>query len=362
MVFPDEERVELRDVDPPALSRPDQVLIRILEVGVCATDREICAFEYGTPPDGSDHLVLGHESLGEVVETGAEVSRVTPGDLVVPMVRRPCGHAVCAPCREERQDFCITGDFVERGIKGEHGFMTELVLDAERYLNVVPPELRDIAVLTEPLTIAEKALAQVHDVQDRLPWGEGPHRAVVLGAGPVGLLGAMVLVHVGFDTTVYSLLPKPNDGAELAEALGCEYVSSEEVTPAELAERIGGIDLVYEGAGASGIAFDLMAELGANGIFAFTGVPGHKAPSPVDTDRLMRNLVLGNQVVVGTVNAAREHYEAAIRDLGAFDARWPREVRDLITGRYPLADHRKLLFGEAGGIKNVFAVADGDGG
>jgi glucose 1-dehydrogenase len=358
-VTPAEQRVELGDHEPPELTRPDDVLIRVLEVGVCGTDREICAFEYGTPPEGSDYLVLGHECLGEVIEIGSDVSRVRVGDLVVPMVRRPCPHQDCLPCRDQRQDFCVTGDFVERGIKGAHGFMTELVLDSECYLNVVPPGLREIAVLTEPLTIAEKAMAQVRDVQDRLPWGDGPHRAVVLGAGPVGLLGAMALVNAGYETTVYSLLPKPNDGAAMAESLGCEYVSSQEVTPPELADRIGDIDLVYEGAGASGIAFQLIAELGPNGIFAFTGVPGHKAPTPVDTDLLMRNLVLGNQVVLGTVNAGREHFEAGIRNLGAFDERWPDSVRGLITGRYPLAEHRKLLFGKTGGIKNVFALTDG---
>jgi threonine dehydrogenase-like Zn-dependent dehydrogenase len=356
-VFPAQERVELGDVEPPSMAEDDDVLLRVLDVGACGTDREICAFNYGTPPVESDYLVLGHECLAEVVEAGPGVSRVAVGDLVVPMVRRPCAHPDCLPCRDQRQDFCVTGDFVERGIKQAHGFMTELVVDSERYLNVVPAALRDIGVLAEPLTIAEKARAQVYDVQDRLPWGDGPHRAVVLGAGPVGLLGTMMLVNAGYDTTVYSLLPKPNPGAAMAEALGCEYVSSQEVTPAELARGIGRIDLVYEGAGASGIAFELIAELGANGIFMFTGVPGHKAPTPVDTDLLMRNIVLRNQILVGTVNAGREHYEAAISDLAAFDARWPDQVRGLITGRYPLSEHRKLLFGKAGGIKNVFALA-----
>jgi glucose 1-dehydrogenase len=356
-VLPADERVELADVEAPAMTADDDVLIRVLEVGVCGTDREICSFAYGTPPDGSDRFVLGHECLGEVVEVGSAVTRVQQGDLVVPMVRRPCAHSDCLPCRNHRQDFCVTGDFSERGIKEAHGFMTELVVDSDQYLNVVPPELRDIGVLTEPLTIAEKARSQVDDVQDRLPWGKGPHHAVVLGAGPVGLLGTMMLVNAGFETTVYSLLPKPNPGAEMAESLGCEYVSSSEVTPAELADRIGGIDLVYEGAGASGIAFELLAQLGANGVYLFTGVPSHGKPRTVDTDLLMRHIVLNNQILMGTVNAGRAHYEDAIRDLAAFDARWPDSVRTLITGRFPLEDHRKLLLGKAGGIKNVFAVA-----
>src|SRR5262249_35488972 len=188
-----------------------------------------CAFQYGTPPDGESRLVIGHESLGEVVEVGAGVTHVEPGDLVVPMVRRPCPHAHCAACRAGRQDFCFTGDFAERGINGLHGFMTELVVDDAQYMHVVPAALRDVAVLVEPLTIAEKALLQVDDIQERLPWAcaptpgaprPTPHRAVVLGAGPVGLLGAMALAARGFDTSIYSRERAPNPKARLAEAIG----------------------------------------------------------------------------------------------------------------------------------------------
>ena len=206
--------------------------LRVLEVGICGTDKEICAFEYGTPPEGSEYLVIGHESLGEVVEVGAAVKRVKPGDLVVPMVRRPCPHQECLACREGRQDFCYTGDFTERGIKQQHGFMTEYVVDDERYMNVVPRELRDVAVLVEPLTIAEKGLTQLWQVQQRLPWacpvepGKPAaycHRAVVLGAGPVGLLGAMVLANNGFQTFVYSQETKPSAKSHVVESIGATY-------------------------------------------------------------------------------------------------------------------------------------------
>src|SRR5213078_4594126 len=205
-VFPGKRQVQLIDREPPRLAAPTEVRLRMLDVGVCGTDREICAFQYGTPPAGHDHLVIGHESLGEVVEVGAAASRLKPGDLVVPMVRRPCPHADCVACRAGRQDFCFTGDFSERGIKGLDGFMTETVVDDERYMHVVPRSLRDVAVLVEPLTIAEKALIQVSQVQQRLPWAcavepgkprRACHRAVVLGAGPVGLLGAMALAAAG---------------------------------------------------------------------------------------------------------------------------------------------------------------------
>ena len=365
-VFPADHEVRLLDVAPPRLTRPTEVKLRMIDVGVCGTDREICAFEYGLPPAGGDHLITGHESLGMVIETGPGVTRVRVGDLVVPMVRRPCPHETCVACRSGRQDFCYTGDFTERGIKGRHGFMTELVVDDESYMNPVSRELRDVAVLVEPLTIAEKALAQVWQVQQRLPWqcpeearaGRGHcRRAVVLGAGPVGILGAMALAVAGFEVFVYSRDPQPNPKAALVESIGAQYVSSESASIDELAETVGNIDLVYEAAGASKLSFDVMRVLGTNGIFVFTGVPGRKAPVEVDTDLIMRNLVLKNQVVFGTVNAARESFEAAIRDLGIFVERWPGAVRSLITGRFPIEAHRDLLLGKSSGIKNVLALS-----
>jgi threonine dehydrogenase-like Zn-dependent dehydrogenase len=366
-VVPERREVVVVSEEPPRLASPTDVRLRMLEVGVCGTDREICAFEYGTPPPGSAHLVIGHESLGEVVDVGAGVSRVRPGDLVVPMVRRPCPHTTCVACRAGRQDFCFTGDFAERGISRLHGFMTEVVVDDERYMNVVPAALRDVAVLVEPLTIAEKALLQVAQVQQRLPWAcpevpagrpaEACHRAVVLGAGPVGLLGALALVARGFDTWVYSREPAPNPKADLVAAIGGHYASSEETSPEALAERVGNVDLVYEATGASKLAFATLGALGTNGIFVFTGVPGRKAPIEIDADVIMRNLVLKNQVVFGTVNASREAFEAAIRDLALFRERWPAAVRSLITGRYPLEAHRDLLVGRAQGIKNVLTFA-----
>jgi len=334
----------------------------MLEVGVCGTDREICAFQYGTPPSGSGHLVIGHESLGEVVEVGSGVSRVKIGDLVVTMVRRPCDHDNCLACRSDRQDFCYTGAFAERGIKGAHGFMTEIVVDDQKYMNVVPRTLGDVAVLVEPLTIAEKALTQIWQVQQRLPWdcphvthkGRGHcHTAVVLGAGPVGLLGAMALAAVDFDVYVYSREAAPNPKSQIVAAIGGHYVSALSDSVQQLADRVGNIDVVYEATGASSISFEVLKVLGTNGIFVFTGVPGRKAPIEVDTDLIMRDLVLKNQVVFGTVNASRSTFEDAIRDLGDFMERWPDAVRALITGRYPIEAHRELLLGEAIGIKNI---------
>ena len=362
-VNPGKREVGVIDHPAPEISHATEVKFRTLEVGICGTDREICRFDYGNPPVGFEHLVLGHEGLGVVIEVGTEVHNIHPGDLVVPTVRRPCHHEHCTPCRNDRSDFCTTGHFVERGIKEYHGFMTEYVVEQERYLCVVPPALRDVAVLMEPLTVAEKALIQIWPIQKRLHW-ECPivpdrapghcRKAVIVGAGPIGILGAMAFKVAGFDTYVYSRSKKPNPKSELVESFGVPYLSSEEVSPQQLAERLGNIDVVYEAVGGAKIAFDVLPVLGLNGIFVFTGIPGFPLPHiTIDGELIMRNMVLKNQVVLGTVNAGRDAFQNAIHDLGVFMQRWPDAVRAVITGRHQLDNARELLIGKANGIKNV---------
>ncbi len=315
---------------------------------------------------GSDYLVIGHESLGEVIEVGPAASRVNVGDLVVTTVRRPCPHPECRPCRAGYPDFCITSDYTERGIKGEHGFMTEYVVDHERYMHVVPPELRDVAVLTEPLTIAEKARDQIRQIARRLRWlipdipedtpqdtRRLPLTAVVLGAGPVGLLGAMTLMVAGCETFVYALAPAPNPNSNIVEAIGGKYFSQGKVPVEEQTALFGHIHLIYEATGVSRLAFEAWKLLGPNSIFIFTGVPSLKGPIEVDTDLLMRNIVLKNQIIFGTVNASAENFDEAIRDIGVFHRRWPEALGALITSRSAPEEAPGVLLGNIGGIKNV---------
>src|SRR5690242_783265 len=227
-VFPNRRSLGVvNDFPAPKITNPTEVRMRVLSVGVCGTDREIASSGYGTAPQGSDYLVLGHECIAEVIEAGPEVEKLKPGDLVIPMVRRPCDDPSCVACRAGRQDFCYTGHYRERGIKEMHGFMTEAIVDEAQYMNYVPPAIREVAVLVEPLTIAEKGLIQALQIQNRLPWGRDvyQHRAVVLGAGPVGLLGAMTLRNAGFSVTVYSRSRAPNESATIVRAIGGEYIS-----------------------------------------------------------------------------------------------------------------------------------------
>jgi threonine dehydrogenase-like Zn-dependent dehydrogenase len=259
------------------------------------------------------------------------------------------------PCRAGRQDFCITGDYKERGIKQMHGFLTEQIVDDARYMNHVPQGIRDVAVLVEPLTIAEKGLLQALEIQKRLPWGTQTHRAVVLGAGPVGLLGAMALRNAGFDVTVYSRDREPNPAADIAKATGAKYTSSQDKSTEQMAAEIGNIDLIYEATGNSRFAVEVLEVLGTNGVFILTGVPGKHPPSEVDTDRVMGNMVLKNQCLLGTVNAGKDAFLNAVKDLTAFHAAWPATLQNLITGRFPLERFAEPIRNQAG-IKNIVEI------
>ncbi len=361
-VFQKNREIKLIEQAEPRITGPNEVKLKILDVGVCGTDRHICTFAFGTPPEGSDYLILGHEALGEAIEVGTEVHHLKAGDLVVPVVRHPCTDPGCRTCRAGRQDFCFTGTYIERGIERLHGYMTEMVVDDASYLNLVPAELRSVAVLTEPLTIAEKAFAQVVQIQQRLPWlypdastnepGQGL-KAVVLGAGPIGLLGAMYLVTAGFETYVYSRSPAPNSKAAIVEEIGAKYISSGTTPLKEFAEMVGAFDLVYEALDAAPLSIEVLQLLGRNGIFVFTSVPDERMTFGIDAVQAFHNVVMKNHVILGTVNAGPATFPAAIEHLGLFLRRWPHALQTLITARYPVERYGDLLIGKTGGIKNV---------
>ncbi len=355
-MFPDRRELSTIDVPAPRRRGERDVTVRILEVGICGTDREITELHHGAPAPGSDRLVLGHEALGEVVEVSAGVRTLTPGDLVALTVRRPCDAPTCVACRAGRQDFCVTGGFVERGIKGADGYLTELVVEDEHYLVRVPRQLAEVGVLVEPLTIAAKAAVDLDAILRRYPWEPIGLRALVLGAGPIGLLGAMMLVARGIETFVYSLEPADGDRARLTRSFGAEYVSALDTPLAELPARVGAADVVFEAVGTAKVAFGALPTLAPNGVFILSGVPGGQRPIEIDLDGIMRDIVLKNQVLFGTVNASRAAFEAAVRQLEQFMGLFPDAVRRLITHRVALDDAPELLRAPTG-IKTVVALA-----
>jgi threonine dehydrogenase-like Zn-dependent dehydrogenase len=358
-MFPKEKQIRVIDRPSPTLEADDQVKLRMLEVGVCGTDHDIAHFEYGSPPAGELYLVMGHESLGEVIEIGSAVTGISPGDLIVTTVRRPCGRPECRPCKHDRPDFCRTGAYTERGIKGRHGFMTEEVVDHAKNMHVVPRTLADIAVLTEPLTITEKALDELNSILTRMPWID-PQKAekrglnaVVLGAGPVGLLGALALLVRGFDTWVYSRESATSARAAWVESVGARYIESGTLPVGQLGKQAGNVDLILEATGSAGLAFAALPAIGKDGGMIYTGVPGGKVDVTIDAQRIMRDLVLQNQIVYGTVNAGPPAFQHAIEDLTKFEARWPKQTRALITGRFPPETINDILDDGKDAIKSV---------
>jgi threonine dehydrogenase-like Zn-dependent dehydrogenase len=356
-VFPDERELRIIELGAPTPRGEHDVTVRVREVGICGTDREISSFHYGTPPWGEHRLIVGHEALGEVVTVGPSVRTLAPGDLVAMTVRRPCNDPQCVACRAGRQDFCVTGEFRERGIKDADGFMTELVVEDERYLVRVPRKLADVGVLVEPLTIAAKASVDLDAILRRYPWEPTGLRALVLGAGPIGLLAAMMLVARDVETFVYSLEPADGERARLVRSFGAYYVSARDTELPDLPARVGGaLDVIFEAVGVAKVAFAALAALAPNGVFIFSGVPGGGTPFEIDLDGIMREIVLKNQVLFGTVNASRAAFEASVRQLEQFMTLFPDAVRGLITERATL-DQAPAMLRKPGGIKQVIAMA-----
>src|SRR5881628_1194520 len=237
------------------------VLVRILRVGVDGTDKEINAAEYGEAPEGSPFLVLGHESFGVVEEVGARVTELMPGDYVVATVRRP-GMSIYD--RIGTSDMTTDDVYFERGISRRHGFLTEHYVEDPEFLVKMPQGLREVGVLLEPTTVVEKGIAQAFEIQRRLRvWR--PKKAAVIGAGTVGLLGALALRLRGIDVTAYALSRKPNTNAALMEAIGVHYRSVMDISISDGAARDGGYDLILEASGYSPAAFESMRALAKNG-------------------------------------------------------------------------------------------------
>jgi threonine dehydrogenase-like Zn-dependent dehydrogenase len=322
--------VHLAELPKPSIDEvPDGcgVLVRVLRVGVDGTDREINAAEYGAAPDGYDFLVIGHESFGRVDAVGPNVTELRPGDYVVATVRRP-GHSLY----DQIGTYDMTTDdtYFERGISLRHGYLTEYYVDAPEYIVKVPQGLKEVGVLLEPFTVVEKGVAQAYEIQRRLRvWR--PRRAAVLGAGTIGLLATLALRLRGLEVTTFALNRKPYLNADLIEAVGARYVSTMEMPLLEGAKEHGPFDLIFEATGYSPIVFESMQALGKNGVLVLASVTGGDRMIQVPADRINLEFVLGNKVMVGTVNANREHFELGVRDMAQAEAEYPGWLARLLT-------------------------------
>lgn len=340
--------LKLVDRPEPGIAAPDEVKLQILRVGICGTDREEAAGGRSKPPAGSDELVIGHEMFGRVVEAGKSVTRVAVGDLAVFTVRRGCGK--CLACQMNRPDMCQTGEYVERGIWGLDGYQTEFVVDKEQYVVRVPAELEAVGVLCEPLSVAEKAIdeavrlqaARLPDAAATLEWLYG-RPCLVAGLGPIGLLAALVLRLRGAQVYGLDVVDAGSARPKWLEHIGGSYVDGRQVPADQVDDRLGRIDLIFESTGVAALEFNLLDALAPNGVYVLTGIPGGDRPVEVQGAALIRGLVLKNQAMLGSVNAARDHYQMAVDDLAHARLVWGDHVAQLITHRHPYTDYETAL-------------------
>lgn len=303
------------------------VLVQVLRVGVDGTDKEINAAEYGQAPPGYDFLVIGHECFGRVLEVGRNVTELMPGDYVVPTVRRPGGSFYD---QVGQYDMTVEDTYLERGINLRHGYLTELFVDDPEYLVKVPRGLKDVAVLLEPTSIIEKGIIQAYEAQRRFKiWR--PKKAAVLGAGTVGLLAALSLRMKGLEVISFGKQSGPSRNLDLLAQLGVRYISTNDLSIREAAKRFGPFDLMFEATGYSPVVFEAMECLGKNGVLVLASVTGGDREHAIPADKINLDFVLGNKLVVGTVNANREYFEAGVYDFARAQLEFPGWLPKLLT-------------------------------
>lgn len=311
------------------------VLVRVLQIGVDATDREINDALYGNPPPGFDYLIIGHESFGEVVEVGSNVRDLRAGDLVSCTVRRP-GTSIYDQIG--RNDITSEETYFERGINLLHGYLTEYFVDDCEYMVKVPVKLKHLGVLSEPASVCAKAIDQAYLAQQRLQvWR--PRKAFVMGAGQIGLLATMMLRLRGLEVYTLARGPVPNLKAKIAQEYGATYVSTKSTSLKDLVAQVGKPDIIFEATGNSQLCFESMEVLGLNGALIWTSITGGKKEITIPADQINLHWVLGNKLLVGSVNGNRTHFELGIQALAHGELAYPGVTQQILTNPVPGLDH-----------------------
>lgn len=333
------------------------VLVRVLQVGVDATDKEINEGLYGAAPEGSDFLVLGHEAFGIVEEVGDQVTHVRPGDYVACTVRRPGGSIYD---RIGRNDITSEAVYYERGINLLHGYLTEYFVDDAEYVVRIPVGLKPIGVLAEPASVVAKAIEQAYLAQQRLQVWK-PRLAFVMGAGQIGLLATMMLKLRGLEVHTFARGPRPCLKSEIVDAFGGHYHSTKERSLKEWADEIGHADLIIESTGHSGVAFESMEVLDLNGALVWTSITGGERRVEVPSDFINLRWVLGNKLLLGSVNGNARHFEMGIADLALGSATFPGVIERILThpveGLDQYEEMIRLLVEDASALKVFVNVA-----
>jgi threonine dehydrogenase-like Zn-dependent dehydrogenase len=335
-VIPGRRGSELIAESPEPPPAEGSILAEGLLVGICGTDGEVLR-GHGLPPDGGQRLVIGHESLGRVLEAPPDAP-VRPGDLVVGVVRRP-DPVPCRACAAGEWDFCANGQYTEWGIKGLDGYGATRWRVGPRFAIKVPARLGDLGVLTEPGSVVAKAWEQIDRISARAP--RSARLALVAGAGPIGMLASLLAIQRGYEVHVFDRVtdgPKPS----LVAALGATYhhgsIRDLDLRP----------DVVLECTGAGELVIELASKVAQAGVLCLIGISSSQRSLPVDMNRVTASIVLENSVIFGTVSAARRHYEQAIEALSRADPVW---LGGLISHRVPLSSWQQVLTRRPGDVK-----------
>ncbi len=343
----------------PRIESPRQVLVKILEVGLDGTDYSMVRHDKKDIAEGRDEIVIGHEMRGIVEDVGSKVISLKPGDDITMTVRRGCG--LCWPCKHRQSDYCLTGQYKERGLHKLDGFLTHHCVEEEKYVIKLPKGIEKYGILVEPLSIAEKALEQVRLVQSRIPpacghpshgwnndhWGECK-TALVIGAGTLGCLTAALLRLNGVRTFATSRTPEDSFKVQMLRKLGCDYMRVDETGKGiekvvEKCQQDRHLDIIIEAAGASELALSIIPYMSRSSVYVLTGIPRGQQLATMDTNRLLRHIVRYNQAIVGSVNSNRTHFEMAIDDIGRINEKFGNILDRFITHRFRLQDYKKVF-------------------
>lgn len=345
---PHTTNIRLVDVPEPHIVTANQIKMKVLEVGICGTDREQAEGGRADAPKGKTDLVIGHEMFGQVVAVGENVTAAAVGDFGMFTVRRGCEN--CLACLNLRNDMCFTGKYTERGITGADGFQAEFVVDLAQYFVAIDSSLKSVGVLTEPMSVAAKAIDEAMIIQHArlqsfIPssnWLEG-RKAIIAGIGPIGLMAAFALSLRGATVVGMDIVDEDTLRPQLLRHIGGTYVDGRKVKTTDLDDVCGEADFVFEATGIAKLQIELLDSLAMNGIYVATGIPAGHRPMTILAGDIMKQLVLKNQILIGSVNASIDHYRTAVQDLQASIQKWPGVLEKVITERVPYYDFERAL-------------------
>ena len=350
----DAKGVQSFHIPKPAIKKQTDVLVRIKQVGLDGTDFNMVKYDSKDIANDRNEIVLGHELLGVVEDTGKKVSTLKKGDFVTMTIRRGCN--ICAPCLHEQSDMCMTGLFTERGIHKIDGFLTSYVVDDEKYILKLPRGMGKYGTFVEPLSIAEKGIEQIRLIQSRLPWGcahpnhsfdsknwGGCKTAFVIGAGPLGVLAACLLRLAGVETYILERKDEEHIKIKTIKSLGAKYIDIRKTSIPEAFKIAGDVHIIFEASGASEFAINMIPYMSRSSIYVMTGIPKGELKATFDAHAILRQIVRYNQVIVGTVNSNKKHFEMAMKDIPRINRKFDNVLERTITHRFKLNQYEQYF-------------------